>query len=89
MCEYVRLKVCVRVGWCMSGSVRSHVWAMVYVCASARACLGNLWCVFVCVSLCVCENVCTRFVKGGPIRRTFFVSTGQSRNSTSFLLHQI
>ena len=62
----------VRVRWCMSGSVRSQVWAMVYVCASARACLGNLWCVFVCVSLCVCENVCTRFVKGGPIRRTFF-----------------
>ena len=53
VCEYARVKVCVLVRWCMSASVRSHVWAMVYVCASARACLGNLWCVFVCVYLCV------------------------------------
>ena len=47
VCEYARVKVCVRVRWCMSASVRSHVWAMVYVCASARACLDYLWCVFV------------------------------------------
>ena len=47
VCEYARVKVCVRVRWCMSASVRSHVWAMVYVCASARACLDYLWCFFV------------------------------------------
>ena len=47
VCEYARVKVCVRVRWCMSASVRSHVWAMVYVCASVRACLDYLWCVFV------------------------------------------
>ena len=49
--EYARVKVCVPVRWCMSASVRSHVWTMVYVCASARACLDNLWCVFVCVCI--------------------------------------
>ena len=53
MCEYARVLVCVRVRWCMSGSVRSHAWAMVYVCASARACLVNLWCVFVCIFVCL------------------------------------
>ena len=47
VCEYARVKVCVRVRRCMSASVRSHVWAMVYVCASARACLDYLWCFFV------------------------------------------
>ena len=67
VCEYARVKVVVPVRWCMSASVRSHVWAMV----SALVFWSTLWCVLVCVSLCVCVYVCTRFVKGRPIRRTF------------------
>ena len=52
---------------CGGACLRSHVWAMV----SARVFGYFVVCACVCVSLCVCVYVCTLFVKGRPIRRTF------------------
>ena len=74
MCEYVRVLVCVRVRWCMSASVRSHVWAMVCVCV----------CIFVCLRVRLYA-----FCQGQTHSTHIFVCTCRSRNSAPFLLYQI
>ena len=70
--EYARVKVCVLVRWCMSASVRSHVWAMV----SARACLE-----YFVVCVCVCIFVRLR-------ARLYAFCQGQTHSTHIFCVHR-